>query len=165
MSKPTRFLILDACVLIDLSHIERDLLAEVCRTVGSVHVAKPVFDEVKQIDEAAAAAAGLAIVEPGLEDLLEAARTPRGSLSFQDRLCILLAARQRWTCVSNDKPLRVACAARSIPVLWGLEMLGLAAPKVTAARLETAAWAIHAQNPRFVPKKLVEAFLAKLRRK
>jgi len=164
VSKPTRFLILDACVLIDLSHIDRDVLAEVCRTVGSVHVAKPVFDEVKQIDEAAAAAVGLAIVEPVLEDLLEAARTPRGSLSFQDRLCILVAARQRWTCVSNDKPLRAACAALSVPVLWGLEMLGLAAPKVTVARLEKAAWAIHAKNARYVPKKLVEAFLAKLRR-
>jgi hypothetical protein len=195
VSKTTRFLILDACVLIDLSHIDRDVLAEVCRTVGSVHVARPVFDEVKQIDEAAAAAVGLAIAEPelnqrarssvaladllprfvaksaltfvtaDLEDLLEAARLPRGSLSFQDRLCLLVAARQRWTCVSNDKPLRAACASRSVPVLWGLEMLALAAPKVAIARLEKAAWAIHAKNPRYVPKKLVEVFIAKVRRK
>jgi hypothetical protein len=165
VSRPTRFLILDACVLIDLSHIDRDVLAEVCGAVGLVHVAKPVFDEVKQIDEAAAAGVGLAIIEPELEDLLEAARTPRGSLSFQDRLCLLVAARQGWTCVSNDKPLRAACSARSVPVLWGLEMLALAAPKVTFSRLEKAAWAIHAKNPRYVPKRLVEVFLAKLRRR
>jgi hypothetical protein len=165
VSKPTRFLILDACVLIDVSHIDRDVLAEVCRAVGSIHVAKPVFDEVQQIDETIAAAVGLAIVEPELEDLMEAARLPRGPLSFQDRLCLLVAARERWTCVSNDKPLRAACTARRVPVLWGLEMLGLAAPKVTVARLEKAAWEIHAKNPRYVPKKLVEAFLMKLRRR
>ncbi|MGD0676215.1 MAG: hypothetical protein ABSC94_12395 [Polyangiaceae bacterium] len=165
MSEPTRFLILDACVLIDLSHIDRDVLAEVCRTVGSVHVARSVFDEVKQIDEAATAAVGLALAEPELEDLLKAARLPRESLSLQDRLCLLIAARQRWTCVSNDKPLRAACASRSVPVLWGLEMLALAAPEVAIARLEKAAWAIHAKNPRYVPKKLVEVFVAKLRRK
>lgn len=113
----------------------------------------------------AAAAVGLAIVEPELEDLLGAARTPRGALSLQDRLCLLVAARWGWTCVSNDKPLRVASRARCVPVLWGLELLGLAAPKVAIARLEKAAWAIHEKNPRYVPKKLVEAVLAKLRRR
>ena len=44
-------------------------------------------------------------------------------------------------------------------------MLGLAALKLTVVRLEKAAWAIHAKNPRYVSRKVVEAFLAKLRRK
>jgi hypothetical protein len=157
--------VLDACVLIDLSHVDRDVLGNVCRSVGPVHVVRAVFDEVDDFDEASAQDAGLRIVDPELEDLLAAAQIPGGALSFQDRLCILVAERQGWTCVSNDKPLRQECVARNVPVLWGLEMLALASSSVALAELEAAAWAIHRKNPRYVPKKLVTTFVAKLRKK
>lgn len=165
MATLPRFLILDACVLIDLSHVDRKVMGDVCRSIGSVHVVRAVFDEVQQIDEAGAVASGLTIVDPELADLLEAARVPRGALSFQDRLCLMMAARQGWVCVSNDRPLRSECMARDVPVLWGLEMLGLASSGVALIDLESAAWAIHEANPRYVPKALVEKFLEKLRRK
>ena len=163
MATRRRLLVLDACVLIDLSHVDRDVLTDVCRSVGQVHVPRPVFDEVDQVDETTAQDVGLVIVEPELDDLLEAARVPRGALSFQDKLCILVAQRNGWTCVSNDKPLRHECTSRGVPVLWGLEMLALAVPSVAVSELEGAAWAIHAKNPRYVPKKLVGEFITKLR--
>src|SRR5262249_31938037 len=147
-----------------LACVDRDVLGNVCRSVGSVHVVRAVFDEVDDLDEAAAQDVGLGIVDPELDDLLAAAQVPRGALSFQDRLCLLVAERRGWICVSNDKPLRQECSLRGVPVLWGLEMLALAAPLVALAELEAAAWAIHRKNPRYVPKKLVTAFLAKLRR-
>lgn len=165
MATRRRFLVLDACVLIDLAHVDRDVLGNVSRSVGTIHIVRAVFDEVDDFDEASAQDVGLRVVDPELEDLLAAARIPRGALSFQDRLCILVAQRQGWTCVSNDKPLRQECVARRVPVLWGLEMLALAAPSVDLAELEAAAWAIHHKNPRYVPKKLVTAFVAKLRKK
>ncbi|MGH7270308.1 MAG: hypothetical protein ACREJ3_07725 [Polyangiaceae bacterium] len=165
MATRRRFLVLDACVLIDLAYVDRDVLGNVCRSVGSIHVVRAVFDEVDDLDEAAAQDAGIRIVDPELDDLLTAAQVPRGALSFQDRLCLLVAQRRGWTCVSNDKPLRQECLARGVPVLWGLEMLALAASSVALTELEAAAWAIHGKNPRYVTKKLVTTFVAKLRKK
>ena len=47
-----------------------------------VHVVRAVFDEVDDLDEAAAQDAGILIVDPELDDLLAAAQVPRGALSL-----------------------------------------------------------------------------------
>lgn len=118
----TRLLLLDACVLIDFATSDLSMLALVSTHVGQVHVPRPVFDEVEQVDEALASSLGLKLVEPTL-DMLVAAGAARGRLSFQDRICILLAKAQGFTCVSNDRSLRSACAKEGVTVLWGLELL------------------------------------------
>jgi len=87
-----------------------------------------------------------------------------GSLSFQDALCLFLAKRETWTCVTNDKPLRRACTSGGVDVLWGLEMMqravGPGAMTVTAA--VGMAEKIHSLNPRFATAKLLTAFERKL---
>lgn len=118
----TRLLLLDACVLIDFATSDLSMLALVSAHVGQVHVPRPVFDEVEQVDEALASSMGLKLVEPTL-DMLVAAGAARGRLSFQDRICVLLAKAQGFTCVSNDRSLRSACAKEGVTVLWGLELL------------------------------------------
>lgn len=102
-----RLLILDACVLIDYCEADQTVLGTVSASVGSIHVASTVFDEVDRLDLSGAAALGIQIVEPPLA-LLQAAEVKRGALSVQDHLCLLMAKTNGWTCVSNDTALRRA---------------------------------------------------------
>ena len=115
-------LIVDANVLIDYLDSDDSILSLVSKHIAQTYVPRTIFDEVKQFDEEACARLGIFIVEPTTEQLVEAG-AGIGSLSFQDRLCLLLAAEGGWTCVTNDKPLRVECEQRNVPVLWGLELM------------------------------------------
>jgi hypothetical protein len=160
-----RFLILDACVLIDFCKVDRTILSVVSAHVGKIHVPSPVLAEVDQLEEAEAMALGIEIVEPEIDQLVAAGAT-RAGLSFEDRLCVMMAKDRAWSCVSNDGAVRKACAVEAVPVLWGLEMMGLAVEvkALGPAEAENAAWAIHRENPRYVTKEIVERFIRKARR-
>lgn len=45
-------------------------------------------------------------------------------LSFQDRLCLIIAKDKGWTLVTNDRPLRKECEREGITVVWGIELVG-----------------------------------------
>jgi len=141
-----RLLLLDACVLIDFATSDLSVLTLVTAHIGQVHVPSPVFDEVEQIDESLAASLGLKLVEPTIEMLLDAGAA-RGRLSFQDRICLLVAKEGGFTCVSNDRRLRMSCEAEGVPVLWGLELL----VELVAAR------AIPAEAARDIAARIVSA--------
>src|SRR4051812_3763641 len=111
-----RLLLVDACVLIDFAKADTAVISLASRYVGEVYVATPVFQEVRDVDPAMAASLGIKLFEPSF-DTVAAAAIARGRLSFQDRLCVLIAKQQGWTCVSNDKQLRTACEAESVPVM------------------------------------------------
>ncbi len=130
-----RFLIVDACVLIDFAKADPAIITLVSRHVGEVHVATPVFEEVDDIDATMAASLGIKVYEPSLELASSVATSKDGRLSFQDRLCLAIAKAEGWTCVSNDKQLRAACERSKVPVLWGLQVLALL---VEARALSTA---------------------------
>src|SRR4051794_23790978 len=100
-----RLLLVDACVLIDFAKSDTSVITLASRYVGEVHVATPVFEEVHDLDPAMAASLGIKLFEPPLE-MLVAAAAQRGRLSFQDRLCVMVAKANGWTCVSNDRRLR-----------------------------------------------------------
>ena len=119
-----RFLVVDACVLIDFAKADPAIITLVSRHVGEVHVATPVFEEVEDLDPAMAASLGIKLYEPSLDMAAEAAGT-KGRLSFQDRLCLAVAKAEGWTCVSNDKQLRFQCKVEKVPVLWEFEVLAL----------------------------------------
>lgn len=149
-------------MLIDFATSDVSVLTLVSAHVGQVHVPSPVFDEVAQIDEALASSLGLKLVEPTLEMLVEAGAA-RGRLSFQDRICVLVAKAGTFTCVSNDRRLRAECETEGVPVLWGLELLvelvGVRALPPEAAR--DIASQIVSANKRMDPSVLAR-FLAKI---
>ena len=99
------------------------------------------------------------VVEPELSQLAEAARK-RSSLSVQDHLCLVVAQRRSWTCVTNDTVLRRACSAAGVSVLWGLEvMAGLVRlGQLEAGEAVAVAQAIHRSNPLHLPQNLVDRF-------
>lgn len=158
-------LIIDANVLIDFCKTDKSALTLVTKHVGTVHVAEPVLAEVKQLDRVTAEGLGLHVVEPELALLMTAATASvRSPLRFQDWLCLLLAAKESWTCVTNDKRLRAECETRTVSVLWGFQVLlrlveRRALPAKDAIDL---AEAMHAANRR-IPKDVVSAFIRKAR--
>ncbi|MBC8073829.1 MAG: PIN domain-containing protein [Deltaproteobacteria bacterium] len=151
-------LLLDACVLIDLIEVDATVITSVIAALGRVHVATTVLAEVEGLDLSAAVSLGIEVVDPSLAVVVEAAGR-RGALSFQDRICLLLAAEHGWTCVSNDGALRRECVARGVPVMWGLEMLALVAERgqLSAAEAIAIAEGIAIRNP-FITRELVARF-------
>lgn len=79
--------------------------------------------------------------------MLIEAGAARGRLSFQDRICVLVARAGSYTCVTNDRSLRSACTAAGVPVLWGLEIL----VELVAAR------ALPAESAREIAAQIVAA--------
>jgi predicted nucleic acid-binding protein len=115
-------LILDACVLIDLVEVDETVLSALVRHLGPVYIAAQVLAEVDNLDEARAIELGVQVVEPSLE-LLARASAGRARLSFQDHICLLLAAERGWACVTNDRALRRVCESEGVAVYWGLQII------------------------------------------
>lgn len=155
-------LIVDACVLIDFWNADPTAISEVVRHVGDVHIAANVLAEVRQVDHSAAVSAGLIVVEPSLEVMTAAANRRRG-LSFQDKVCLVLAKERGWACVSNDGRLRAACGEDGVAVVWGLELL---AQVVEAGALPVAAGVELAERMaaanRFLTQAVVAGFVARV---
>lgn len=120
-----RVLLFDANVLIDYFDADPSVFASIRRSVGEIYVVSSVLAEVGQIDEGQAADLGLKIFEPEFA-MLSAAAAGEGRLSFQDKLCLMVALAQNMTCVTNDTALRARCTEQKVKILWGLELLLLA---------------------------------------
>jgi rRNA-processing protein FCF1 len=146
-----RLLVVDANVLIDYATADATILRLATRFVGMIHVPRLILEEVKQLGETDCERLGLRIVEASFQQLAEARQGSRG-LSFNDRVCLILARDSGWICVTNDRALRKACEGISVSVLWGLELMldlvagGHLAPEVALQ----AAQAIQLANPRHI---------------
>lgn len=156
-------LVVDANVLIDYVKIDSSILSLAAQHLGDIHVPSVILDEVCQLNEADCEQLGLIVIEEPLE-ILSAAAENRGRLSFEDHVCLLLAQKEGWICVSNDKPLHRACSEEKIEVFWGLRlMLELVErnflDKQTAT---TTALQIHMTNPRHITLEIIETFNKKL---
>lgn len=162
---PTRkLMLLDASVLIDYWKAEKDVLRLFRKHLGELKVVSPVLAEVDDIDDSEELTGlGVQILEPELEDMMEAG-AQRGRLSFQDHLCIRVAKRERFTCVTNDKLLRNACEAEGVDVIWGLELMLMLYDQggiTDSAALEIAGQ-IRASNPLYITQNVMNSFKGKL---
>lgn len=158
MAAPKLFIV-DANVLIDYANTELQVLSLAARHLGPVHVARALLREVKGLTEAKCRRLGLTLVDPSVDQLLEAGEG-RGALSFEDRLCLILAKHQGWTCVTNDRRLRKECSAQRVRVLWGLEpMIELVEKRRLApAQAIRVAKSIQATNPQHITSEIVRRF-------
>lgn len=166
LKSTSAWFIADANVLIDYAETSPAILGQVVKHIGPVYVAADVLEEVDQLDEAQCKAIGLTVVDGNLAQLTEASQRG-GQLSFEDKLCLVLARDNGWTCLSNDGPLRAACKAQGVPVVWGLEIMLFL---VDGGYLKTAdaieiAKSIHTVNPMFITAKILTAFQKKVRGK
>ncbi len=155
-------LVVDTNVLIDFAKTDPTVLTLAVTHIGQVHVPREVLVEVDQIDEDSCMRLGLLVVDGTVEQLLEAG-AGNGSLSFEDRLCLVLARDHGWTCVSNDRALRKACEAEGVAVLWGLQLL-LRLVEDSAIATEEAVQLAEAigTNNRWISPRVIEEVKRKL---
>jgi predicted nucleic acid-binding protein len=154
-------LLVDANVLID--YLEGDLLVlqSVTRHLGRVYVPSVVLDEVQRVDERICDQLGIEVVEPSLDQILQAA-AGGGRLSFEDRVCCLMARELGWTCVTNDSSLRRECLSQGVKVLWGLQLMVrlVAAGHLVPEEALAIAQRIQRSNPRHITEDILNRFRA-----
>ncbi len=155
-------LVADANVLIDYAESDRSVLTLISRNLAAVHIPSPVFKEVHKLTEKEAADLGIDIVEPTLAQAREASAW-KGTTSFQDHLCFVLARDERWTVLTNDKALRKACAGANIKCMWGIEAMAVLVETshLTATRAMRVAKGIARVN-RSITEDLLERFRTKI---
>ncbi len=148
-------LYLDADVCIDYCTVEKALLPLLSRHIAPVVILLPAL--VKELSRhiALAECPSLEVMalEPTLEQVIEAGRE-RGSLSFYDRLNLMVAKSSGGALVTNDRRLRREAETEGIPLLWGLECLGLLGRggHLPMERVGDLAAAIGAFNSRITPE-------------
>lgn len=148
-------LVTDANALIDYASTDEWVLALASRHLGPVIVPWPVLEEVEVLDVSDCERLGLRVIDPTLEQVLEAG-SERGGLSFADRVCLIVARDGGHSCVS-DRRLRVACEAVGVPVMWSLELV---IELVDAGELPPddavgIAAALHSISPRHITDEIV----------
>jgi predicted nucleic acid-binding protein len=150
-------LVTDANALIDYASTDESVLALAARHFGPVIVPSPVLDEVEQFDIADCERLGIRVVDPTLEQLLEAA-SQRGALSYEDRICLIIARDAGWSCVTSDRRLRAACEADAVPVIWSLELVTMLvdAGELSAEQAISIAEELHAISPWHITGEVVD---------
>jgi predicted nucleic acid-binding protein len=157
-------LIVDACALIDFFDADISMLAAYAARINSVYVAPDVIDEVFQVEADDVAKHNLAVLEPTLEQYVEAAE-PRASLSVADRMCFILARDHSLRIVTNDKTLRNHCERNGVRVVWTLELLiECVHSDLCSAELALAAARTMSESNRAITASLLERMQTALRR-
>ncbi len=154
----------DADVLIDYAKSAKHVLGLVVQHVCDLYVLEEVFDEVDQLTRRDVQTSGIKFCSPTLQQYAEAAQRG-GALSAQDRLCLVMARENGWSCWTNDNPLRAACRSKHVGVVWGLEIM-LHLVRVDAlepGEAERIALDIQSKNPRHIHHGIIEKFKKKLR--
>lgn len=118
-----KLLILDTNILIDYYRCDQTLIKLICTYVGQIYIASPILSEIKELSASDCDSLGVKLIEPELEEIWVASSERRGPLSFQDQLCLILAKKHSWTCVTNDKPLRRECEGEGVHIIWGIELI------------------------------------------
>ena len=162
--KPT-VLLADADVLIDYRESDLAILALVARHLGRLAVLPPVLDEVRGVTAEQCERIGIEIVEVETERMLLAAEV-ESSVSFNDRLCLVVCREEGWTCLTNDGALRQLCKRHGVETRFGL---GLMVDLVEAGALTrrcavTVARRIQASNPLHITDRVLDRFLHALDR-
>jgi len=162
----TRFMIMDACVLIDYMNGEPELFKLISSHIGPIYVATPTLEEVDSINSIEDLEdLGLIPIEPEIDDVFTAEEM-EGQTSFQDNICFLTAKRQGFTCISNDTNLRRQCTDARVPILWGLELiLNLTkAGGILKKEASRIAKDMQKSNPRHITARILSDFETKLKR-
>ncbi|KKL56417.1 hypothetical protein LCGC14_2245640, partial [marine sediment metagenome] len=151
-------LVPDANVLIDYVQSDVDILGLIAKHVATVHVPGPILDEVTQLSAKLLIRLGLNLLEPSLSQVAVASQHHR-AISFQDRLCLIVARDGGWHCLTNDKALRNQCKRVGVPCVWGLEVMRwlVRDRQLPARRALSVAASIRIVNP-YITQEILDRF-------
>ena len=156
--KPT-VLLADADVLIDYRDSDLAILGLVARHLGRVAVLLPILDEVRNFTASEAERLGIEVIGVETDRLLRAADV-ESSISFNDRLCLVVCLDEGWTCVTNDRALRRLCARHGVTTRFGLSLMVdlVACGALNRQRALTVARQIQASNPFHITDRILTRF-------
>ncbi len=160
MSAPPSVLLADADVLIDYRESDLAILDLVVQHIGRVAVVTSVLEEVRGVTAAQRARLGIEVIEVATDQLLQAAEV-ESSVSFNDRLCLVVCREEGWTCVTNDGALRRLCKRHGVETRFGLGlMVDLVATGVlTSRRAVSVARRMQIANPLHINDRVLTRFL------
>ncbi len=150
-------LIADSNVMIDYLQCDSTLISLINNHLAQLYLPTPLLGEVEEITEDGCIQLGIKLIEPELEQIIQASQE-RGALSFQDNLCLILAKENGWTLVTNDKALRRRCEEERIPIKWGIELICILVESggLSRERAKIIILKIQEINPRFITDNIVE---------
>ena len=156
-------LLADADVLIDYRESELAILNLVVQHLGQVAVVPSVLEEVRGVTAAQCARLGIEVIEVSTDRMLQAAQV-ESSVSFNDRLCLVVCREEGWTCVTNDGALRRLCERHGVETRFGLGLMVnlVAAGALTRRRAMTVARRMQASNPLHINDRVLTRFLEAL---
>jgi rRNA-processing protein FCF1 len=158
-----KHLIVDANILIDYLDCDEKLFVLIKEHIGQVFLASPLLGEIKSLDLNRCHRLGINIVEPTIEQLSRAA-DQEFSISFQDKICLIMAKDHNWTLVTNDKALRKRGEAEDITLIWGVELICLLCESggLQKDRVRDVIWLLHRNDPFFITREIVMRAFARL---
>jgi len=112
----------DANILIDYIKSNKYILSLSCERLFKIIVPSPILKEIKQLSAEEAVSLGLEVYEPTFKQVTEAIKR-ENKLSFQDKLCFIIARDKNCICATNDKVLRNYCKNNNVEIVWGLEIM------------------------------------------
>ena len=153
-------LLADADVLIDYRESDLAILDLVVQHIGRVAIVTSVLEEVRGVTAAQCARLGIKVIEVTTDQILQAAEV-ESSVSFNDRLCLVVCREEEWTCVTNDGALRRLCKRHSVKTRFGLSlMVDLVATGVlTRRRAVSVARRMQIANPLHINDRVLTRFL------
>ena len=114
-------LVADADAL-DYRESDLDVLTEAGRRIAQLAVLPDVLEEVRNLTPKKCESLGIEVIDVEMRTL-EAATEVEASVSFEERLCLVVYREQGWTCVTNDVVLRRLCRRHDVKVRHGLGLL------------------------------------------
>ena len=153
-------LLADADVLIDYRESELAILNLVVQHVGQVAIVPSVLEEVRGVTATQCARLGIEVVEVSTALMLQATQV-ESSISFNDRLCLVVCREEGWTCVTNDGALRRLCERHGVETRFGLGLMVdlVAAGALTRRRAVSIARRIQVSNPLHINDRVLARFL------
>ena len=153
-------LLADADVLIDYRESDLAILELVAQHLGRLAVLSSVLDEVRGVTPTQCARLGIEIIEVETERMLRATEV-ESSVSFNDRLCLIVCREEGWTCVTNDRALRRLCKRHGVETRFGLGLMAnlVEAGVLTRRRAVAVARRIQASNPLHINDRVLNRFL------
>ncbi len=152
-------LLADADVLIDYRESELAILNLVVQHLGQVAVVPSVLEEVRGVTAAQCAHLGIEIIEVSTALMLQAAQV-ESSVSFSDRLCLVVCREEEWICVTNDGALRRLCERHGVETRFGLGLMVdlVAVGALTRRRAMAVARRMQASNPLHINDRVLTRF-------
>jgi rRNA-processing protein FCF1 len=118
-------IISDANVLIDYAKSAPEILGLISRYIRQLYIPLPILREVRQLNRNSVEKLGVKIIEPTLEQIIEAnkIRTDKPTISKEDAICLVIAKDNDWSCLTNDRALRICCSEFRVHCLWGIGIM------------------------------------------